>query len=479
MRQLLFFLLLYGHISVSTAVDLPDIGSSADTLITRAQQRQYGDMLYKSLHKYNLITEDIAADTYIQSLGNRLASFAKAADQPFHFFLINDKSINAFATFGGYIGVHIGLVLSSRSEGELAAVLAHEISHITQQHLSRSLEKRKRNTIPLMIASAVALAAGAASGDGDVIEAAAAVASYGSYMLELKFTRDHEKEADRLGMQVLSDAGFNPYDMPAFFDVLYKKSRYYTKYPEFLSSHPISLNRLSEATNLANKLPKFNSLKEGTPLYHLIRARLLVASTDKLSPLIQQLDTMLIDKRYRSEKAVHYALALAQLKLHRPEQAKPHIDWLDKYDEKRVLYHDLHAQYQIEKGNDQQAATLYKTALSLYPKDNFLGLQYAKHLISLQQGQAAFQLLSSLNNTYYPIYYLYLSQAYQLLGKKIQAHINLAEYHALRGELKAAIAQLTLIRRQKNVDYYLLTKVNARLKELNKAYNEIKALDNS
>lgn len=479
MRQLLCFIFLYGYLSVSTAVDLPDIGSSADTLITRAQQRQYGEMLYKSLHKYGLITEDVAADTYIQSLGNHLASFAKAADQPFHFFLINDKSINAFATFGGYIGVHTGLVLSSRSEGELAAVLAHEISHITQQHLSRSLEKRKRNTIPLMIASAVALAAGAASGDGDVIEAAAAVASYGSYMLELKFTRDHEKEADRLGMQVLSDAGFNPHDMPAFFDILYKKSRYYTKYPEFLSSHPISLNRLSEATNLANKLPKFNSLQKDTPLYDLIRARLLVASTDKLSPLIKQLDTMLAEKRYRSEKAVHYALALAHLKLHRPAQAKPHIDWLATHDEKRVLYHDLHAQYEIEQGQDQQAIAIYRHALSLYPKDNFLGLQYAKLLISLQKGQAAFKLLSNLHSSNYPVYHLYLSQAQQLLGKKVPAHISLAEYHAARGELKAAIAQLKLVRQQKNVDYYLLTKVNARLKELNTAYNEIKALENS
>ena len=204
-----------------SASNLPDMGNSAELLMSPEDEKRIGLEFMRQVRQQLKLEDDVISNEYIQHLGNKLASQIDTRGQTFTFFIVSDPSINAFAGPGGFIGVHTGLILSAKTEGELASVLAHEIAHVVQQHLLRSMESSQGMSLATFGAIVAAMVLG-----GQVGEAVFASTIAGTTQSQLSYSRAHEQEADRVGIEMLSRAHYDPNDMPNFFETLQKQNRY-------------------------------------------------------------------------------------------------------------------------------------------------------------------------------------------------------------------------------------------------------------
>jgi len=235
-------------------VKLPDIGSSAGSVMSPQDQRDYGAQVLHELRSYGLVLDDALLDEYINALGYKLVSNSDRPDLPFTFFVVRDNEINAFAVPGGYIAANAGLIVNMSREDELAAVLAHEISHITQQHLLRAYEDMKKMSIPVMLAMLGVLIASSHSHD-DTGEAAIMTGTSLMQQRQINFTRHDEAEADRVGIQTMARAGYDPMAMADTFSTLQRVMRVNgVDVPEFLLDHPVDTSRIADAKARAQNL---------------------------------------------------------------------------------------------------------------------------------------------------------------------------------------------------------------------------------
>ena len=251
--------------SLAQETGLPELGSSASELITPAQEQQYGSYTLYQLRRYNYLLEDPLIENWLQTMGHRLGASSDKPKQPYTFFMMRDRRINAFATLGGYIGMNAGLVLTAKTEDEVAGVLSHEISHVTQKHVLRSVERAQKDQIPIMLAAlGVIIAAQSASSSSNTdnsADNAAMAAAIGAQALmvqrQIDYTRSNESEADRIGLQTLYRAGYKPEAMADFFARMESTGRAnaggYTR-PDYLSSHPVTAIRISEARDRAQRI---------------------------------------------------------------------------------------------------------------------------------------------------------------------------------------------------------------------------------
>lgn len=245
---------------------LPDMGSSAGEVLSPARQAEYGGMMLRELRNYGYLLEDPLLDDWMQRLGSRLGTQSDLPSQSFTFFLLKDRQINAFATLGGYIGTNAGLILTAEQEDEVAAVLSHEIAHVTQQHVLRGVERAQRDQIPILLgmlgAIVLAQSAGGSSG-GDASMAAVASGMGLIQQRQIDYTRSNESEADRLGIRTLARSGYDVDAMAGFFSRMAQATRASRSggrdaYPDYLMTHPVTTTRISEAKQRAEQMRKDN-----------------------------------------------------------------------------------------------------------------------------------------------------------------------------------------------------------------------------
>ena len=199
----------------TTGSELPDIGMPASTTLSLADEYKIGLMIVRQLREAGQIVEDPEINEYLQALGMRLSSQAHEGAHRFTFFAVRDSSINAFALPGGFIGVNAGLVTATRSEAELAGVLAHEIAHVTQRHIARSLQNAGRANMASMAAMLAAILIGATTGlPSDAVLGGVTAAQGLAAQSQINYTRANEAEADRVGIGILAASGFDPVGMP-------------------------------------------------------------------------------------------------------------------------------------------------------------------------------------------------------------------------------------------------------------------------
>jgi predicted Zn-dependent protease len=190
---------------------LPDMGSSAGELLTPAQENEYGAYMLYQLRRYNMLLEDPLVEDWLAGMGQRLAAASDKPGQPYTFFLMGDRQINAFATLGGYVGTNAGLLLSAETEDEVAGVLAHEISHVTQRHVLRAVERANKDRLPILLAMLGAVIASRNSNDSGQAAQAAITSGYAlAAQRQLDYSRANESEADRIGIQTLARGGDDP-----------------------------------------------------------------------------------------------------------------------------------------------------------------------------------------------------------------------------------------------------------------------------
>lgn len=464
----LTFILLF-NTSFANNLELPDIGDNAGN-ISPAEEYRTGEAVIRNIRRAGGVLDDPLIQDYLSELGFRLVAPSESQLR-FHFFLIKDYSINAFALPGGFIGINAGLILATKSENELAAVMAHEIAHITQRHHARQYEQGSNN-VPIIAALIAAMILG--SQDNDLGQAVLSTVAGSSAQQQINFTRSNEKEADRIGINLLINAEFNPHGMPAFFDTMDKQSRLHgDSIPEFLRSHPVNPARIADANHRASQYPK--TLSKSSTTYHLLRARLKVLATEDKKSLLKDFSSELQRGNYENKEATRYGYALA-LKLNKQySKALNHVLILIKNKPNIIAYNILKAQIETEAGDYSSAIKTFKKLLKLYPGNNTINIYFAETLIKAKKIKQAHNILQKQisSSTKTPKLYQLFAETQAKLNKPANSHQSLAEHYYLIGQTHDAIKQLEIGLKTPKIDFYLTSRLEARLKEFKNELHQL------
>ena len=464
---LLVSIALTGGTSLAAELELPELGDESASVLSPQQERMLGENFMRRARRELDMIDDPELNEYIQALGRKLTAHSDRPPQEFRFFIINNPSINAFAVPGGFIGVNTGLILAAHNEAELAAVLAHEIAHITQRHIPRMIAEAKRTSIPAMAAMLAAIVLAGASGSGQAGEAAIALTAASLAQKELNFTRAFEQEADRLGMGILTRAGYDARAMPAFFERLLDWSKLYeSNLPEFLRTHPITTRRISESRDQAEHFAK-RAAPDNVQFFHA-QAKLRAQSKASPAEIVREFKAALAAGNYRHADAEHYGYALALLANQQSDAARKEVQRLLQQRADYPPYRIARAEIELAAGKPTEALAIYAAALKKAPGDRALERRYAAALLKTGQPDAARELLKRAvrQQPGDPHLHKLLATAAGEAGHKLEAHQSLAEYYYLNGNPKAAIDQLQIAARYAGDNFYAHSSLEARIKEI-------------
>jgi beta-barrel assembly-enhancing protease len=468
---LVAWLALPGPLFASEVQDqLPEMGTAAQQSLSIEDEYRIGRMVMRGLRESGRILDDPETNEYIQSLGLRLSSLTNQGNRDFNFFLVNDRTINAFALPGGFVGVNTGLVLDTRNESELAGVLAHEVSHVTQRHIARSIEAGGRTSLVSTAATLAAILLGAIAGVPSnatlgMITAAQGIAAE----QQIAFTRDNESEADRVGIGLMASAGFDPNAMPAFFEEMGRRTQLSPdQVPELLRSHPVTSARIAESKGRAAQYPPVAA--HDSVSYAITRERIRVLTT----PAGQDPRTYyasLIGNEADSSLAQVYGKALAQLIAGDPAHAIPTFEHLVSTHPEVMQFHTALAQSLIASGQSKAGIEVLEKARVLSPRNVPVTIRYAEALLQADRPKRAHEVLLDLFNNVPPspeqirLTAIAANQA----GDVADAYSYMAEYHIMGGDLPLAVNQLELALSVPNITDVQRSRYAARLKELRDA----------
>lgn len=454
---------------------LPDFGDSSGSLISPVQEQALGEAFMRSIRSQVTLVHDPSIDDYVSRLGHELVLNSDEPGRPFTFFVVQDGSVNAFAGPGGYIGVHTGLILTARNESELAGVMAHEIAHVTQRHLVRAYESANQMSLPTAAAMLASILLGVATGNADAGIAGVMATQAGNIQRQLDFTRANEKEADRIGIRTLARSGIDPYGMPSFFERLQQSTRLYgNNIPEFLSTHPVTSNRVAESMQRADEYGR--GKRSDSTAFQLIQARLQVLSSEKPQVILGDYQAMVKKRDHRD--ADLYGLALASQQVGDYKTAKPILLKLLKGDPDRLLYQITVANLELESGHTEKAVQRYQQTLKLYPGDLVVGQYYAAALILTGKAEQARKFVVSAlrdERARTPAMYELWAKAASIAGPAWETNEATAELYYMMGHIRPAIDQLQQALVHKGISEYQRTRMGARLeswKQLIAEYEE-------
>jgi len=443
---------------------LPEMGEHALTALTAEEAARIGQSMYRDLRRADAILNDIECNHYLQQLALQLLAGrdSRHATPPVS-FIIDNAAINAFALPGGYIGINSGLIIAARSESELAAVVAHELAHVSQQHIARRLERADASALPLTAAMIAAILLG---GDNSHIAQAAIASGVASQVQQqIDFTRDNEQEADRIGIELLLGSGFDSRAMASFFERLAQQNRYSADIaPEYLRTHPVTDSRISDARHRATQQPPPATTDE-TP-FEIFQARVEILTSDEPERLLTHYQA----RADQHDIAGRYGTALLLSRLGREAEAIAQLRELLNMEPHRIAFRLAAAQSEDRRGESGAALALLREGLDLYPGNPRLILKLAESALLAGEPQLAHQqlrqLLATADPTLPAISYQRLAQAEAAIGDIANAQLAQANYYAATGDHHAAITQLRALLRDSTLDDYTAARAQARLKEL-------------
>ena len=446
------------------AADLPDLGEVSRQYFSSQEEQGLARTIMRSIYADPLYLDDPEIEAYLETLGYRLVSVSSRSQHNFNFFVIQDPSINAFALPGGNIGVHTGLLLSARSESELASVLGHEIAHITQDHLARMVAAQTQSSWPSLAALALALLA--SRSNPNLASAAITSTQALSVQNQLNFTRDYEREADRLGYEMLIRAEFDPHGMSSFFDRLQRANRFYdSSAPAYLRTHPLTSERIADMEARADSTP-YKQIQDSLD-FQLVRERLR-ANEGTPADAVRVMQTELQDKRYSNEAVARYGLTLAQLRARNYPGAEAEVRKMASLDHAASpMIALLAARSAREAGQTEKSLERYRAGIASYPSYRPLLYGYAEALLDAGRARDSLAFVSAQNNLWpQDIRFWHLtSQAHAQLGQRLQSHRAQAEALALSGNLDAAILQINLGLKAGDGSFYDLSAAEARRRD--------------
>lgn len=460
MRLFFTFVLLSCLAFNAWASGLPDLGDVAVDELSPAQERQIGEEIMREVRTDPAWLNDPEVEEYINNLGRRLATASAEPARFFEFFVIRDGTLNAFALPGGYIGVHTGLILAAQSESELAGVLGHEIGHVTQRHIAQLIGKQKQMSM-MMLAS---LLAAVAASNSRVGEAALAAGAAGTSQAQLGYSRDFEREADRVGLQTLDAAGFDVRGMAGFFERLQRASRLYeNNAPAYLRTHPLTTERIADMENRVMSM-RYRQVPDSSD-FRYVRARLRAQSLSA-AEAVQTFSGLL--ENSPNDASLRYGLALAQLRMGRLDDAARTLDELRRRAEASPFIATLGGEIAMARHDAGTAIKTLTAARRAFPAS--MSVVYALADAQIDGGRASDaeqNLRRALTGRGEDLrLWGLLARANAALGKRTAQHRAQAEVYALQGGYRAAIEQLELARRNGDGDFYELSAVDARLREI-------------
>lgn len=458
-------ILVFVLVPSALAQGLPELGDVSATLLSPQIERRIGEEAYREIRLRDpKFLDDPELTTYVNELGLKLASASLGSRQNFEFFVVRDSTINAFAMPGGFIGVHTGLLLAAQSESELASVLAHEIAHITQRHVARMIIKEKEMSAAGLAAFVLAIIA--ARSNPDMAHAAIATASAGAIQAQLNYSRDFEREADRIGFQLLRDAGFDVHAMAAFFQRIQRAGRFYdNNAPAYLRTHPLSTERMSDMQNRAQGL-QYRQTPDSLE-FHLVRAKLR-ADQDSARDVLVASEEQLRERRFASEAAARYTLVAALTRAREFARAERELGALRALGTAHPMIELLAARLNSARGDAAGALDTLRSASGRHANYRPLAYAVVDALQALGKHSEAIAELDELVKNYPrdPRLYGMRAKSFAASGRLLLQHQALAEQYYLMGTIPAAIEQLQLAQKSGDGDFYQLSVVEARLRQL-------------
>ncbi len=499
---------------------LPDIGSSAQSLITPAQERLFGEQTRRQLRRGGLLIEDPLLDEWLNDMAYSLVAASDRPQNGFTFFLVRSQEINAFATLGGYIGINAGLAMAAEYEDEVAAVLAHEISHTTQRHIVRQVERSQQDSIPILLGMLAAVIAGASSGSPDAAQAAIMGGQGLMLQRQINHTRASEHEADRLGIQMLARAGYNPEAMADFFGRAFRTSNPFG-FPDFLRTHPVTSTRIAEARDRARQIGlrqqaasggtacvsetdgtiiecqftagEFQATASEGPLHPLIPDELQPRLADTLaaagmyperfewvrermrvlsSPTPNEAIVFyrnIVDGLYEQlTPAQRYGYALALTRADRAAEALPLLREVSEQNPGDLWGALALAEAELRAGLVAQALARYEGLSTALPENRAIVLSHVQALIHLQDSDAARRALKVIRplidtaGNDASLQQLY-ARAAEISGDEVRATEAYAEVALLNGRAFDALDQYRRLLSREDLDYITRSRVDARI----------------
>lgn len=461
--MLRIFLALSLAIQPVLAADLPDLGEVSRQYFSDQEEQTLGRAIMRDVYTDPRYLDDPEIETYLNQLGYKLVSVSPRNQREFTFFVINDPSINAFAMPGGNIGVHTGLLLAAQSESELASVIAHEISHVTQDHIARMITAQSQGYWPTVAALALALLA--SRSNANVTSAAIAATQAFSIQNQLNFGREFEREADRLGYDMLSRAHFDPRGMSGFFNRLQRASRFYdSSAPAYLRTHPLTSDRIADMEARSESSPYIQV--QDSLEFQLVRARLRAQDGSPAESVIALRNT-LKDKRYANETAARYGLVTALLRARQFKEAETEAQKMASENNSNPMIQHLVANVAMAAGNQALALQRFHSSSNAHPGYRPLQYGYISTLLVAGHNRDALALTDKQLGLY-PLdrrLWRLAAQTHAQLGHRLLSHRAQAEAAALSGNLVAAIEHITLGIKTGDGTFHEMSAAEARRRE--------------
>jgi predicted Zn-dependent protease len=479
--------------SVAGAPDLPTLGDSDRNELTPLMERKVGEEIMHEIQRDPDYIDDAPLLEYLNMLGTNLVEAKPEvrgeANYDFSFFAVRDQTLNAFALPGGFIAVHSALVLEAQSESELAGVMGHEIGHIAQRHIARMLGQQRQDSVIPLAAMALAILAARSSSD-----AAGALMIGGEGLAiqrQLSFSRDAEREADRVGLQIVSAAGYDTSGMVSFFGRMQKATRAYREVPSFLQNHPMTTERIADIEARIRSLPYKQHIDSVD--FQLIRARLRVLQDDSTQGLRDAgifFDDQIEQNPRAQLAASKYGLAFIALKhgacdksqkllqearaASRAQHQPANTQQANSPPTFEAILDSLEIDIQLAAGKSGEAAKLAALARERFPISRGIARQYADCLLAEGRNGDAVIYLRDQAQLYRqePQVQVLLAKAYAAEGKQALQHLALAESYALNGSLLLSLEQLSLARKAPDISFYDNSVIDAREREFKNRWND-------
>jgi predicted Zn-dependent protease len=429
---------------------LPEMGDPASAVLSPTQEKILGETLLTQIRGALSVLKDPELKDYLQALGTRLLSAGVDSDLDFTFLMIRDPAINAFAAPGGIIAVNSGLLLAADNESELAGVMAHEIAHVEQRHLARTYANAGTINLKTALGVLASIIAGAYGG-ADVGSAALLSSVAAGAQAQLAFSRANEEEADRVGIRLLAASRFNPQGMPNFLQKLHKYTQLNAgPIPEYLSSHPVTLSRVSDTRSRA--LQYSGPFRDDSPRFQFAKARVLALTSDP-NALISRYEE---SKRAgeANDMTDRYAYALALIEAGEPARALEVLRTIDKTEDAGLPVDLATAQAYLSASQSDQALRVLKRLNEIYPRQESIVYYLARALIDQGEPQAALNQLELVTREegHNPALDELRAEAAAKADLPWLSHEALADYYGAYGRFGAALEQLELALNAHNID---------------------------
>jgi len=500
------------------AQNLPSLGDADRGDLSPIMERHLGQEIMLSVRDNIDYIDDEVATEYLNELGSKLLEVHQEArgesNFDFHFFAVRDRRVNAFALPGGFIGVHSELILTAQNESQLASVLAHEIGHVAQRHIARMIGNQKNDTLIALTSLILAGLTMSASPD-----AAMAIAAGGQGMVaqqQLNFSQHAEREADRIGLQILRDGGYDPTGMVAFFERMQNSSRGYSdNVPAFLRTHPMTTERIAD---IQSRIQSGTFKKHhDSPDFQLFRSRMRVLQDESTQGLLDT-KTYFLDQlnghgenatqrhesamtalspnlsptsgregrneplrdfyvKRKNTAAANYGLAFVAFKQSHFKEAQHYLDkekTESEADAPNLFFTSLQLDILLRSKQNEEALQQAEIALQRFPFSRGIGRQYVDALIANNQGEKAITYLRDQTLLYRNDFGLQkqLAKAYESENKEALQHLALAESYALSGAISPALDQLSIARNATDATFFDLAIIDARERDLRERYKE-------